>query len=156
MQHFLLSAAARTLSLKAIYKAGEDAAHDTFCRMRWPETNGDEICPDCGCFETYAITTRRNFKCKACHRQFSVTSGTIFASRKMAFVDLLAAICIIANASKGLSMVQLSAIWTASTGPPSSWPTSCARRWLRKCRPGKCCKAMSRWTVPISAAPSAP
>jgi len=37
-----------------------------------------------------------------------VTSGTIFASRKMDFVDLLAAICIIVNASKGVSMVQLS------------------------------------------------
>ena len=37
-----------------------------------------------------------------------MTSGTIFASRKMAFVDLLAAICITVNASKGVSMIQLS------------------------------------------------
>ncbi|NUB42966.1 IS1595 family transposase [Fertoebacter nigrum] len=107
-QHFLLSAAARTLSLKAIYKAGEEAAYEAFCKMRWPETDGDAICPQCGCCETYTITTRRKFKCKACAHQFSVTSGTIFASRKMAFVDLLAAICITVNASKGVSMVQLS------------------------------------------------
>lgn len=107
-QHFLLSAAARTLSLKAIYKAGESAAHDTFCKMRWPETDGEAVCPECGCVETYKITTRRKFKCKACLRQFSVTSGTIFASRKMAFVDLLAAIIITVNAAKGVSMVQLS------------------------------------------------
>jgi transposase-like protein len=107
-QHFLLSAAARTLSLKAIYKAGEDAAYATFCKMRWPETDGEAVCPQCGCCETYTIATRRKFKCKGCGHQFSVTSGTIFASRKMAFVDLLAAICIIVNAAKGLSMVQLS------------------------------------------------
>jgi transposase-like protein len=107
-QHFLLSAAARTLSLKAIYKAGEDAAYETFCKMRWPETEGEAVCPDCGGCEAYTITTRRKFKCKACSRQFSVTSGTIFASRKMAFVDLLAAICITVNASKGVSMIQLS------------------------------------------------
>ncbi|MFC3181671.1 IS1595 family transposase [Cypionkella sinensis] len=107
-QHFLLSAAARTLSLRTIYKDGEEAAYAKFCEMRWPETNGDAICPDCGCCETYKITTRRKFKCKACSRQFSVTSGTIFASRKMAFVDLLAAICITVNAAKGVSMVQLS------------------------------------------------
>lgn len=107
-QHFLLSAAARTLSLKAIYKAGEAAAHEIFCKMRWPETDGEAICPDCGCCETYKITTRRKFKCKACLRQFSVTSGTIFASRKLAFMDLLAAICITVNAAKGVSMVQLS------------------------------------------------
>lgn len=107
-QHFLLSAASRTLSLRAIYKAGEDAAYATFCQMRWPETNGEAVCPCCGHDEAYKITTRRKFKCKACHHQFSVTSGTIFASRKMGFVDLLAAICIIVNASKGVSMVQLS------------------------------------------------
>jgi Sodium:sulfate symporter transmembrane region len=34
-----------------------------------------------------------------CNHQFSVTSGTIFASRKMSFVVLLAAIVISANAS---------------------------------------------------------
>ena len=106
-QHFLLSAAARTLSLKAIYKAGEDAAYETFCQMRWPETNGEAVCPRCAADAT-KISTRRKFKCRACGHQFSVTSGTIFASRKMAFVDLLAAICITVNAGKGVSMIQLS------------------------------------------------
>ena len=38
----------------------------------------------------------------------SATSGTIFASRKMAFVDLLAAICIWSNCAKGISALQLS------------------------------------------------
>lgn len=107
-QHFLLSAAARTLSIKAIYKAGESAAYETFCRLRWPETDGEAVCPDCGCVETYNISTRRKFKCKACHRQFSVTSGTIFASRKLDFTDLLAAICLFVNGSKGRSAVQMS------------------------------------------------
>ena len=36
-----------------------------------------------------------------------MTSGTILASRKMAFVDLLAAIVILSNAVKGVSMLQL-------------------------------------------------
>lgn len=107
-QHFLLSAASRTLSLRSIYKAGEEAAYRTFCEMRWPETNGEAVCPCCGHDEAYKITTRRKFKCRACHHQFSVTSGTIFASRKMDFVDLLAAICIIVNGAKGVSMIQLS------------------------------------------------
>ncbi|MEX6632322.1 IS1595 family transposase [Hyphococcus lacteus] len=107
-QHFLLSAASRTLKLKDIYKAGEEAAYRKFCEIRWPETEGDAICPRCGCVETYDISTRRKFKCKACSHQFSVTSGTIFASRKMEFTDLLAAICIVANAAKGVSSVQLS------------------------------------------------
>lgn len=107
-QHFLLSASSRTLSLKAIYKAGEDAAYETFCKMRWQETNGKAVCPRCDCTESYSISTRRKFKCKACHHQFSVTSGTIFASRKLDFVDMLGAISIFVNAVKGLSSLQLS------------------------------------------------
>lgn len=107
-QHFLLSAAARTLKLKDIYKAGEDAAYAKFCGLRWADTAGEPVCPRCGGLDAYRITTRRKFKCKACGHQFSVTSGTIFASRKLAFVDMLAAICIIANAAKGLSALQLS------------------------------------------------
>jgi transposase-like protein len=103
--HFLLSAAARTLSLREIYKGGEDAAYETFKAMRW--TDGEPVCPKCGSVEAYEISTRRKFKCKGCAHQFSVTSGTIFASRKMAFVDLLAAICIFVNAVKGLSALQL-------------------------------------------------
>ncbi|HCO55342.1 MAG TPA: IS1595 family transposase [Pelagibacterium sp.] len=105
-QHFLLSAQARTLSLRDIYKGGEEKAYDTFKAMRWAD--GEPVCPKCGCFEAYEITTRRKFKCKGCYAQFSVTSGTIFASRKMAFVDLLAAICIFVNAVKGLSALQFS------------------------------------------------
>jgi transposase-like protein len=107
-QRFLLSAAARTLSLRSIYTEGERAAYRRFCALRWPETNGRPVCPACGCLDVYDLRTRQRFKCAACHRQFSVTSGTIFASHKLSFVDLLAAICLVVNASKGLSAVQLS------------------------------------------------
>jgi transposase-like protein len=108
MQHFLLSAASRTLSLKEIYKGGEDAAYATFRKVRWPETDGAPVCPRCGGVDAYEIKSRRKFECRACKHHFSVTSGTIFASRKMAYVDLLAAICLVVNACKGLSMVQIS------------------------------------------------
>ena len=107
-QHFLLSAAARTLSLKTIFSEAEDAAYRRFRRLRWPETDGAPVCPVCGCLDIYDLTTRRRFKCAACHHQFSVTPGTILASRKLSFVDLLGAICLFVNASKGLSAVQLS------------------------------------------------
>ena len=108
MQHFLLSSAARTLSLKTVYQAGEDKAYETFCRLRWADTDGEAVCPRCGCVETYDISSRRRFKCIACHHQFSVTSGTIFASRKLSFTDLLAAIVIFVNGAKGVAALQLS------------------------------------------------
>lgn len=105
-QHFLLSAKARTLSLRSIYAEGEEKAYLTFKRLRWPETNGEPVCPSCGSLEHYT-TARRRFACKDCRKQYSVTSGTIFASRKMSFTDLLAAICIVVNAAKGVSALQL-------------------------------------------------
>jgi len=108
MQHFLLSAAARTLSLKAVFRMGEDRAYETFCQLRWPKTDGEAVCPRCGCVETYNITSRRRFKCVGCHHQFSVTSETIFASRKLSFTDLLAAIVIFVNGAKGVSALQVS------------------------------------------------
>ena len=107
-QHFLLSAAARTLKLGDIYRMADDEAYQTFTAIRFAENGGEPLCPDCGCTEPYAIPTRRKWKCRACGKQFSATSGTIFASRKMAFMDLLAAICITVNCAKGISALQLS------------------------------------------------
>jgi|GEM_PF-4430107 len=46
-------------------------------------------------------------KCKGCGKQFSVTSGTIFNSRKLSIRDYLAAIVIFINAAKGISALQL-------------------------------------------------
>lgn len=108
MQHFLLSAAARSISLKAVYQMGEAKAYETFKALRFAETDGEAVCPRCGCVETYEISTRRRFKCAACYHQFSVTSGTIFASRKLSFTDLLAAIVIFVNGAKGVAALQLS------------------------------------------------
>ncbi len=155
-QHFLLSAASRTLSLRAIYKAGEEAAYQTFCEMRWPETDGEAVCPRCGHDEAYKITTRRKFKCKACHHQFSVTSGTIFASRKMDFVDLLAAICITVNASKGVSMVQLSRDLDCQYKTAFVLAHKLREAWRTRFTPAKFWTVMSRSTARTSAVTSAP
>jgi transposase-like protein len=107
-QHFLLSAAARTLRLKDVYRMSDEPAFDAFKAIRFAENGGEAFCPECGCCDPYFISTRRRWKCRACGKQFSATSGTIFASRKMAFVDLLAAICIWVNCAKGISALQLS------------------------------------------------
>ena len=106
-QHFLLSAAARTLSIRQIDRLTDEEAHAKFSEIRWSDNNGKPYCPDCGGTEIYTFTTRRIFKCKACRRQFSVTSGTLFHSRKLAIRDYLAAIAIFVNAVKGISALQL-------------------------------------------------
>jgi transposase-like protein len=107
-QHFLLSAAARTLSLAKVMRMSDAAARETFKAIRWASTEGEPVCSKCGCVEAYEIATRQIFKCKGCLAQFSVTSGTIFASRKLAIRDILAAIAIFVNGAKGYSALQLS------------------------------------------------
>ncbi len=83
-------------------------AFEAFTKIRFSDNGGEPFCPDCGCVEPYFISTLCKWKCRACHKNFSATFGTIFASRKMAFVDLLAAICIFINCAKGISALQLS------------------------------------------------
>ncbi|GJD76169.1 hypothetical protein CFIICLFH_4419 [Methylobacterium goesingense] len=61
VSHVLLSSATRTLSHKAIYKGVEDKAYQLFKRLRWPLTDGEPVCPACGCLDHYNITTRRRF-----------------------------------------------------------------------------------------------
>lgn len=107
-QHFLLSAKARTLSLSKVMRMSDDEAFETFKTIRWATTEGAPFCPDCGCVKIYNLSDNRRFKCAACGHKFSVTSGTIFASRKMAIRDILAAIAIFSNGAKGHSALQLS------------------------------------------------
>jgi hypothetical protein len=58
----------------------------------------------------WAIPSRKTWQCsaKGCGKQFSVTSGTIFASRKRPIRDYLLAIAIFVNGVKGHSALQLS------------------------------------------------
>lgn len=107
-QHFLLSSAARTLSLKGVMRMSDKEANEAFRRIRWHSTDGKPYCSRCGCTTLYTYQTRALWKCKGCSYQFSVTSGTIFASRKMPVRDILAAIAIFVNGVKGYSALQLS------------------------------------------------
>ena len=107
-QHFLLSPAAKTLSLVKVMRMSDEEARASFRKIRWSETNGEPICPECGCCEAYDLKTRQVYKCKGCAKQYSITSGTIFSSRKLAVRDILAAIAIFINGAKGYSALQMS------------------------------------------------
>ncbi|MEX0827713.1 MAG: IS1595 family transposase, partial [Haliea sp.] len=107
-QHFLLSAQARTLSLSKVLRLSDEEAYEAFKAIRWADNDGEPVCPRCGCVDVYSYKARRIFKCKGCGAQFSVTTDTIFASRKLPVRDLLAAIAIFVNGAKGISALQLS------------------------------------------------
>jgi transposase-like protein len=110
-QHFLLTAAARTLTLASVARMTDEEAEAIFRKIRWASNNGDPFCPKCGCAICYdcrrANGTAR-WRCKACLHSFSITSGTLFHSRKMPLRSYLMAIAIFANEVKGKSMLAMS------------------------------------------------
>jgi transposase-like protein len=89
----------------------DEEAETTFRKVRWADTDGEPVCPKCGALDAYQF--RRDtgllcFECSACRKEFSLTSGTLFASRKLPIKGYLAAIAIFCNEVKGKSMLALS------------------------------------------------
>src|ERR1700727_2460043 len=108
-QHFLLQAKARTLSLSAVLRMSDQQAEGVFRSVRW--TDGKALCPHCECETVYECrrpSGALRFRCKACRKDFSITSGTIFAFHKMPLRNYLAAIAIFVNEVKGKSALALS------------------------------------------------
>jgi transposase-like protein len=110
-QHFLLSSRAKTLTLASVFRMTDTEADTVFRKLRWPETDGAPVCPHCGGLDAYQ-NPRPNgsmrYRCKACGKDFTVTSGTLFASHKMPLRAYLAAIAIFCNEVKGKSALALS------------------------------------------------
>jgi transposase-like protein len=108
-QHFLLSAKARTLSLRSVLRMTDEEAETVFRNLRW--TDGKALCPHCECptvYECRRPSGSLRFRCKACRKDFSITSGTLFAFHKMPLRNYLAAIAIFCNEVKGKSALALS------------------------------------------------
>ncbi|WP_213742070.1 IS1595 family transposase [Bradyrhizobium sp. dw_411] len=110
-QHFLLSREAKTLSLPAILKMADAEIETTFRKVRWSATDGAPVCPCCGGLDAYDCRRPQGaprFRCRACRKDFSITSGTLFAWHKMPLRSYLFAIAIFANEVKGKSALALS------------------------------------------------
>jgi len=94
-----------------VLRITDGQAEEAFRKIRWSATSGEPVCPKCGGVEPYSNprpngTTR--YRCKACKGDFTITSGTLFASHKRPLKDYLAAIAIFCNEVKGKSMLALS------------------------------------------------
>ena len=109
-QHFLLSAAARSLSLAKVMRMSDTAVENVFLRLRWPDTDGKPVCPDCGCPTCYVcrrVGGQPRWRCTACRSDFSLTSGTLFAWHKLPLRSYLLAVAVFCNEVKGKSMLAL-------------------------------------------------
>jgi transposase-like protein len=105
--HFLLKAEARTLSVVQVLGISDDDPFALFRRLRWGDAS-DVVCPHCGTVhQHYFRPARKIWRCSACRKDFSVTSGTMFAFHKLPLRLYLAAVILFANAVKGISALQL-------------------------------------------------
>src|ERR1700676_1278554 len=109
-QHFLISPAARSLSIAQVLRLSDEEAFATFKRVRFSVNGGEPFCPSCGCVKVYTLAESPlvRWQCAACRKRFSVTSGTIFHSRKLAIRDYLAVIALFCNGVKGTPALQMS------------------------------------------------
>lgn len=108
-QHFLLSSRAKTLSLATVFRMSDAEAEAAFRRVRWE--GGEASCPACGSLDAYECRRPNGslrFRCSACAKDFSLTSGTLFASHKLPLRMYLAAIAIFCNEVKGKSALAMS------------------------------------------------
>lgn len=79
----------RDLTIQDITNLSAAEAHEKCIVARW---GGRETvtCPECGFIHKhYFNRARRTWRCRACHASFSVTSGTIFANRRLPFQTIL-------------------------------------------------------------------
>src|SRR5579871_2652925 len=110
-QHFLLSRQAKTLSLAKIYQMKDAEAEMAFRKVRWDKTDGEPVCSHCGSLIAYDCRRLKGaprFRCRQCRKDFSITSGTLFAQHKLPLRCYLAAVAIFCNEVKGKSALALS------------------------------------------------
>jgi transposase-like protein len=108
-QHFLISPAARSLSIAQVLRLTDEQAFGTFKRVRFAANGGEPFCPHCGVAKVYTLAEMPiRWKCSGCRRKFSVTSGTIFHSRKLAIRDYLGIVALFCNGVKGVAALRMS------------------------------------------------
>jgi transposase-like protein len=73
--------------------------------QRWPE---GFVCPACGHAKGWALTTKANtFECAACHKQTSVTAGTVMHGSKLPLTVWFWTAYLMATHSNGISALQV-------------------------------------------------
>ena len=82
----------------------EDQCFDALYQWRWP--NGF-LCPHCGHDRCCQLNSRKLQQCNRCHRQTSITAGTIFDSTKLPLTVWFQAIYLMTQDKKGVSAMKL-------------------------------------------------
>lgn len=95
---FLFCDLVKSLDLAAISHMNEAQARALFQKIRWFDNDGEPYCPRCMSREIYVLDKRDTYRCAECCRDYTVTSGTIFAFRKTGFTAILRLMVSLLNA----------------------------------------------------------
>jgi len=95
----------KTLQKAIRHFSNEQVCIDTIATLRWPE--GKPVCPACEKTEHYYLATQKRWKCKECHKQFSVKLGTIFEDSPITLDKWLTALWMIVNCRNGVSSYEV-------------------------------------------------
>lgn len=77
---------------------------DVLERLRWPD---GVYCPRCGDIDVWELENQGRWKCKGCHYQFSVMSGTIMHDSHLPLRKWFLAIYLMVESRRGISANQL-------------------------------------------------
>ena len=82
----------------------EEQCYSALFHLRWPD---GFVCPECGNKTYCKIKSRKVYQCHRCHRQTSLTSGTIFAATKVPLTKWFLAIYLLTQRKTSVSALQL-------------------------------------------------
>ena len=94
-----------TLQQAIQYFSDEQVCIDEVASLRWPD--GKPTCPACGGQDHYYLAKQKRWKCKECHKQFSVKIGTIFEDSPIPLNKWLLAMWMIGNCKNGVSSYEI-------------------------------------------------
>lgn len=83
----------------------EEACESCLFELRWPK---GFVCPKCGGTGCYHLKGRREYICKHCHHQSSVTAGTVLHRTHLPLTVWFWAMYLISRDKRGISALQLS------------------------------------------------
>ena len=84
----------------------EATAKDWFEDILWPA--GIRYCPNCGSDSTYECShNKMPYRCRSCHKYFSVKTGTVMAGSPLPLLKWVYAIYLDVTSLKGVSSMKL-------------------------------------------------
>lgn len=112
--HFHLSKEAVDFGIDELERMTKREVVLFVAELRWGSAR-EMSCSHCGTFdEHYFRPVELRWKCKGCDKTFSVTSGTVFADRKLPLVKILKVAYNWANGASGVPALQLRRYWNVS------------------------------------------